>query len=589
MTPEAWTTAIVIVAILAGLAAELAPPSALVFGGVVVLLITDVIDAPEAFSGFSNPAPFTVGALLIVAAAISKTGALRPFTQRLLGTTGHTRRPLLRLLAPVTLASSLMNNIPLVAMMIPDVLAWARRRGADRSRFLLPLSYGAILGGVLTLIGTSTNLVVAGQMSDLGLEPFGFFELGRVGLPLALTGVLTIVLLSPRLLKSRTRSSAELGSGTTDYSIEMEVIPDGPLVGLTVDEAGLRHLEGVFLVSIETEDTFIAPATPSTLLHGRNILRFVGKVDQVLDLDNVRGLRHAVHDQVTELNTRGPTYFTAAIGGGSPLVGKTLKEVGFRSRYQAAVVAVHRAGERVDAKLGEVPLRIGDALVIVSDPGFKDRWASRPDFLLVANLQGEVRPPAPGGGRTLLVLGTMVVLAALGIVPILQASLVAATLLIALRVLSPAEARRALDLDVLGVIAAAFGLAAAVESSGLGHVVAEGMVTSLDVFGPVGVLVGVVLATMMMTELITNNAAALLLLPIALSAAGAADITPRGMAVAVAVAASTSFLTPIGYQTNTMVYGPGGYRFSDYAKMGAPLTLTTIVALAILIPLMYGI
>lgn len=586
MTVDAWLTVLVVVLILVGLIFEVASPAVLVFSGVVVLLLLGVLDAEGALSGFSNPAPFTVGALFVVARAVSKTGAIRPFTQSLMGSTGVVRRPLLRMLVPTTIASGFMNNIPLVAMMIPEISAWARKRGSDVSRFLLPLSYGAIFGGLLTVIGTSTNLVVAGQMSGAGLEPFGFFEVGLVGLPIAIVGIPLIVAVSPRVLR-RAKGDSSPEDNEKGFFVEMEVETKGHLDGKTVDEAGLRHLQGVFLVSVERSDAIIAPANPATVLRGGDQLRFVGRVDQVLDLESIRGLRHAEHDEVKEVTTVGASYFTVAIGGDSPLVGRTLKQIGFRSQYQAAVVAIHRAGERIDAKLGEVPLRTGDALVVISDPGFKARWQNRPDFLLVAELGAEADPVAPGRGRTLIVLAAMVVVAATGILPILHAALAAATLMIVLRVLTPDEARRALDLEVLGVIAAAFGLAAAVEQSGLADTVANGLIDSFGSFGEVGVLVGVVVATVALTELVTNNAAALLMFPIALAASSAAGVEPRGMAIAVAIAASASFLTPIGYQTNTMVYGPGGYQLSHYLKAGMPITLIAITAIVILVPAIY--
>ena len=546
MTGDAWLTALVIALILVGLIVELASPSVLVFTGVVVLLLVGVVDAEGALSGFSNPAPFTVGALLVVARGVSKTGAIRPLTQSLLGVTGSVRRPLLRMLLPTAIASGLVNNIPLVAMMIPEVSAWAKKRGSDVSRFLLPLSYCAILGGLLTIIGTSTNLVVAGQMSDAGLEPFGFFELGVIGLPIAIVGIPLLVAITPKILRRKESKHPGSEDTTKGFFLDMEVVPDGPLDGKNVDDAGLRHLQGVFLVSVDRDDTLIAPATPTTVLRGNDHLRFVGQLDQVLDLESIRGLRHADHDEVRELAAVGASYFTVAIGGDSALVGQTLKQAGFRSQYQAAVVAIHRAGERIEGKLGEVPLRVGDALVVVADPGFKARWQHRSDFLLVAELDEETDPVAPGRGRTLIVLGAMVILAAAGAVPILHAALAAAILMIVLRVLSPDEARRALDLDVLGVIAAAFGLAAATEDSGLADVVADGMVSAFGGFGPIGVLLGVVLATLVLTEFITNNAAALLVFPVAVAASSAAEVDPRGMAVAVALAASASFLTPIG-------------------------------------------
>lgn len=588
MTADAWLTAAVVVAILVALAFELAAPSVLVFSSVVFLLLADVIDAGQALSGFSNPAPFTVGALLIVAGAISKTGAIRPFTQRLLGRTGHVRRPMVRMLLPVTAASGLMNNIPLVAMMIPEISTWARRRKIDASRFLLPLSYGAILGGLLTLIGTSTNLVVAGMMDESGMEPFSFFELGKVGLPLAVAGMVTMVLIAPRLLKGRHSPGNELTTSAREFSIEMEVVSGGPLEHLTVDQAGLRHLEGVFLISVDHGDTIVAPASPDTTLRGGDVLQFVGKVDQVLDLETVKGLRHAVHHEVLgELASSGHAYFTVAIGGDSPLIGRTLKQTGFRSQYQAAVLAIHRAGERIDAKLGEVPLKIGDALIVMSDPGFRARWEAHPDFLLIAGLNDELRPPAPGGRRTLLIVGAMVILAATGVLPILHASLGAALLLVVTGVLTPSEARRNLDLNVLGVIASAFGLAAAVETTGLGQALADGLVTLFGGLGQTGILVAAVVATIALTELITNNAAALLMFPIALGVAPEAGVDPRGMAVAIAIAASASFLTPIGYQTNTMVYGPGGYRISDYFKVGLPMTALAVAAIVVLVPVLY--
>ncbi len=391
MTPEAWITVLVVVLILAGLVAGVASPSVLAFSGVVVLLLLEVIDPSQALSGFSNPAPFTVGALFVVARAISKTGAIRPLTRSLMGHTGNTRRPMLRMLAPTVLGSAFMNNIPLVAMMIPEVSSWARKRGSDAGRFLLPLSYGAIFGGILTLIGTSTNLVVAGQMTDFGLEPFGFFELGQVGLPIAVVGMVALVALAPRFLKGAKSPAATLVEAERDFSIDMTITRDGPLDGVTVEEGGLRHLTGVFLALVDRGDSIVAPARPNTVLRGGDRLRFVGRVDQVLDLQAIKGLEHANQEQISELTVPGASYFTVAIGHDSPLVGQSLREAGFRSKYQAAVVAVHRAGVRLDTKLGDVVVRAGDALIVLADPGFGHRWQNRTDFLVISPLGDRAR------------------------------------------------------------------------------------------------------------------------------------------------------------------------------------------------------
>jgi di/tricarboxylate transporter len=404
---------------------------------------------------------------------------------------------------------------------------------------------------------------------------------------LALFGVIALVALSPRLLKTGRSPGAPLTDEARDFSLDMTVSADGPLDGSTVEAASLRHLSGVFLASVDRGDSTVAPARPSTILRGGDRLRFFGRVDQVLDLQAIKGLEHTNQASIRELTVPGAGYFMVAIGYDSPLVGQSLRNTGFRSRYQAAVVAIHRAGVRLDAKLGDVVLRPGDALIVLTDPEFGRRWRNRPDFLVVSTLDDEIEPVAPGRLRTLLVLGAMVVLAATGVLPILHAALAAALLMIVMRVLTPDEARQALDLDVLGVIAAAFGLATAVEVSGLAGVVSDGLISALGTFGEVGVLLGVVLATVALTELVTNNAAALLMFPIAISSANAAGVDPRGMAVAVAIAASASFLTPLGYQTNTMVYGPGGYRLTDYLKVGLPITIIAVAAVVTLVPVFY--
>ncbi|MDH4118571.1 MAG: SLC13 family permease [Acidimicrobiia bacterium] len=583
---HAWLTLAVVALVLFALVRDLTSPATAVFAGSVLLLVTGVIDTGEAFAGFSNPGPITVAALYVLAAAVEKTGALSPLMRRTLGERGVLRRPLLRLLVPTVGTSAFLNNTPIVAMLVPQVTTWADQRRISASKLLMPLSFGAILGGVITVIGTSTNLVVSGQMEAAGMEPIGFFEIGKIGLPVAILGTILIIALAPRLLPPRRSVREGLEEDSNRFTVEMIVEPGGALDGKTVEAAGLRHLAGVFLAAVDRGDTVIAPVRPETVLRGDNKLRFVGRADEVLDLRSMKGLRSAEEEHLLHLDP-AVRYFEAVIGAESPLVGKTLVDVGFRSRYQAAVLAISRSGQLIDAKLGTVPLRVGDTLIVIADPGFRDRWRHRLDFILVAEMDSA--PPTTSRNAKVvgLTLAALVILAAIGLVPILEGSVVVALLLIGLKILTPDEARRAVDLEVIGVIAAAFGLAAAVESSGLAQIVASGLVSAFDSLGSSGVLLGLVLATVVLTELITNNAAALLMFPIALAASSQAAIDPRGAAIAVAAAASASFLTPIGYQTNTMVYGPGGYRFSDYARLGTPLTVVMVATIVALVPVFW--
>jgi di/tricarboxylate transporter len=591
---EAWLTLAVVVGVVGLLVTERVPPPVAILGGVIVLLVARVVTPAEAFSGFSNPAPITVAALYVLAAGVEKTGALERLTARILGTGADggmsDRRVLARLLVPVAGASAFLNNTPIVAMMAPNVVAWARRVGRSPSPFLIPISFATILGGALTLIGTSTNLVVSGLLEGAGEGPLRLFELTPVTLPLAVVGLAMLILLAPTLLPARRAPSETMREGTRRFTLEMVVEPGGPLDGRTVAEAGLRNLQGSYLVELDRAERAIAPVGPDETLEGGDRLTFAGNVGRMVDLQRLPGLRSAeeVHFP-SAIGGRGRRFFEAVIADGSPLANSTLKEVGFRARYGGAVVAIHRADERLPGKLGEIPLRPGDVLLILASDGFHARWREERDFLVVAPLDGETPPrreKAPIVGVLALALFVTV---GFGVLDILEAALLVAIGLVALRVLTPFEARQAIDLNVLVVIAASFGIGAAIESSGLADRIAEQVVGSLDAFGDVGLLLGILLATVLLTELITNNAAAVLMFPIAMATAAQAGIEPHALAVAIAIGASASFLTPIGYQTNTIVYGMGGYRFGDFVRVGFPLTILAIVVTMALVPVYWSI
>lgn len=585
---EAWLTLVVVVTTVALLVRDVMAPSLAVLGATVTLMIAGVITPEQALAGFSNPAPITVAALFVVARAVEKTGALQPIVAAVLGTRGRGRSGLIRLLAPVAGASAFLNNTPIVAMLAPQVADWAERRGQPASWYLMPLSFAAILGGTITVIGTSTNLVVSGLLEAAGYEPIGMFEITRVGLPLTILGVAAMVVLAPIVLPDRRMARQQLETEMREFSVHMRVEPGGPLVGKTVMEAGLRHLQGVFLAQIERHGNLIAPVAPDTVLEADDLLMFVGRVDTVIDLQITRGLAYAEQKHAVRLDGDHHRFFEAVVSEAGPLAGKTLKEIGFRGRYQAAVLAIHRAGARVNAKLGDVRLKAGDTLLLVSDPEFVDRWRDRSDFLLVAAIAGD----PPTRSRKAWLVGAItfgiVTVAGLGLLPILHSALLGVFALVAFRVLTPQEARSAVDFDVVVLIAGAFGIGAAMTSSGLAQSIASAMIDVFSPWGNVGVLVAIILATVLVTELVTNNAAAVIILPIAMAAATNIGADPRGVAIAVAVAASSSFLTPIGYQTNTMVYGLGGYRFTDYIRLGITLSVLAIVTIVLFAPVSWS-
>ena len=582
MDADAYLTLAVVVLMLGSLALDRVPAAASVLAAMVVLLVSGVIDEEQAFAGFANAAPITVAALYVLARAADKTGLMAPLVRGLLGNRRDTGRGTLgRLLLPSASISAFINNTPLVAMMIPEVSSWAAKRKLSPSRLLLPLSYAAILGGTLTVIGTSTNLVVSGLLEERGGDPIGLFEITKISGPSVLIGLTVLILIVPRLLPDRRGAEGALTEEIREFLVEMEVVPDGRLVGKTVQEAGLRDLEGVYLVEIERAGRAIAPVQPNRELRSGDRLTFAGRSDLVVDLQRTPGLRSTEDKHLLAIDDPQHVFIEAVIGATSPLVGRTLKEAGFRDHYGAAVVAIHRAGERVREKLGSVQLRAGDTLLLLGGRGFKDRWREGRDFLLIARLGGA--PPSATRKAPLVgaVAAGVIVLAAFDVLPIVQLALLAAGIMVAARVLSVSEARNAIDLDVILLIAAAFAVGAAIETTGLAQTLADGLV---DVFGPLGdlgIIFAIVLATTLLTEVITNNAAAAVVLPIALSVGAASGLDPRTIALAIAVTASSSFLTPLGYQTNTMVYGPGGYRFSDFLRAGIPLNLAVVVAITL--------
>jgi di/tricarboxylate transporter len=453
----------------------------------------------------------------------------------------------------------------------------------------MPLSFAAILGGMVTLIGTSTNLVMSGLLEASGREPLGMFELTRVGLPAALGGILLIVLLAPRLLPERRPPRQQAEEAARTFTVQMRVVQSGPLDGKQVAEAGLRQLQGVFLVELERDDETLAPVAPTTVLQGGDRLTFVGQVDTVVDLQSIPGLTSAEESHLIEFDSPRHTFFEAVVGETSGLAGRTLKEADFRERYQAAVVAIHRAGELVRGKLGRIPLQAGDTLLLIADRGFRDRWRDRTDFVLVSRLGG-TPPAAPRKAGVVAAVGVAIVLGAgLGLMPILHLSLLGALALVGLGVLTAGEAKNAVDLEVVVVIATAFGLASALEVSGLADTTATAIDGVIGGLGPGAVLATLMVATIALTSAITNNAAAALMFPLGLSTATDLGLDARAVTIAITLAASTSFLTPIAYQTNLMVYGPAGYRFSDYARLGVPLTIVVVTVVVLLVRWEWGL
>lgn len=576
-------TSAVLVLVIVGLVREVASPAAVLLGGLTALVLGGALPAEPAFAGLSSPATISIAGLFVVARAVRDHAGLDAVLARTLGDGSRAeRRILMRFIPQVMLLSAVTNNTPIVAVGAPVLRSWAERHGVAATKLLMPLSFAAILGGTLTLIGTGPNLVVSSMLTDAGLAPLGFFEMTPIGFPVALIGGAIIVWLGPRVLPDRRTPHEQVASDRRDYTVRLVVEHDGPLDGATLAAAGLRDLPAAYVASVDHGDTSLGPAGPHTVLRGGDELVLVGGIDSVRELLRRPGLREAEHVQTRRLAGEESRLVECVIAAGSDLVGRTAKELAFRGRYGAAIIAIHRAGERVDGKLGTVELRAGDSLLVLSEPAFVERWSEHRDFAVL--VPHTVPEPTDRDRKrrlfTVLTFAGMVVLAASGLVPVVHAIIGACAVLIATRTLTFGRAIAAVDLDIVLIVAAAIGIGAAIVETGLSVRLAEGL-AGLAVAGPVVTVIVIVVATIVLTELITNVAAAALMIPIALDLASLTGVDPRGLALAVTVAASASFLTPLGYQTNTIVYGVGGYRFTDYWRLGLPVTLATITTVVV--------
>jgi len=585
MTLAAGFTLLVVAVTVFFIARDTVSPDVVLGAALVALAASGVIDIETALSGFSNPAIATIAAMFIVAAGLQATGVLEVVSDRLFRGVETLTPALFRTTVSTAAISAFVNNTPVVAMAMPAVGSWSRRTRISPSKILIPTSYASILGGVCTLIGTSTNLVSDGLLRSHGLAGLDFFELARIGVPAAVIGIIYLVFVAPRLLPERV-TLRDLDGDLRRYTAEFEVIEPSVLTGKTVEQAGLRRLPGLFLVSIERETGTIAPVGPGVRLFPADRLTFAGVLETIVDLRKFRGLEPVAEEKRHERPGSAELH-EAVVSQGSPLIGTSIRDANFRGRYNAAVIAVHRHGERIASRLGDIVLRPGDTLLVEAGPGFTRAFRDSRDFYLVSRVDESQPLRHDRMLASVAVLALVVITASLRVFPITIAALGGAILMVALRCLTPGEAKRAVDWSVLIMIGAALGIAQALESSGAAELIGSGIVAAGSGLGPIGVLAGVLIASMVLTELVSNTAAIALMFPIALSAAAQLGIDPRSFLIGATIAASFSFSTPIGYQTNLMVYGPGGYRFRDFTRVGVPLQLILLVLSIGLIPLIW--
>lgn len=568
---------------------DLVRPVIVFFIATVALFAFGIIDSKDLLSGFANEQIVVILLLLILSDVIQKAGMLDLAFRRIFTSGLSYKSFLLRMLPGVAGVSAFVNNTPLVAILIPHVYGWAKKKNISPSKVLMPLSFVTILGGTITLIGTSTNLVVNGFVTDAGMAPLGIFDFAIVGIPVTVLGILFLYFLGSRLLPDRKDALSEFKQKSREYIAEAQVSAQSQHIGKTVESAGLRNLRGLFLIEISRNEQKIKPVSPKEIIQENDVLIFAGATETIIDL--LKSPREfTLPEHPSMLNNDGAEVVEVVVSAESPLIGKTVKETNFRGMYDAAILAVNRNGEKISGKIGDMKLHGGDLLLVITGKDFFSRAEEARDFHIISKIR-EIRHVSKHKAWALGIgMAAAFLLPVFGILQLFQTLLILMCLIVLLKIIKPGELKKGLDIELFVILALSLALGKAISGSGADVLFAGSIIELLHPFNSsVAVLAGIYLVTNILAMLVTNKAAVAITFPIAVATAARLGLDPKPFILAVAFAGCAEFMTPYGYQTNLMVYGPGGYRFRDYLRVGWGLSLLFMISCVLILGYAYNL
>lgn len=566
---------------------ELFPPDVILFSTMSIFLLSGIITVEEAIQGFSNSGVITIALLFIISYCTFNSGILQYVLRNYLRANQKLSLILIKLMIPVASLSAFLNNTPIVAMLTPVVRIWAIRNDIAPSKLLIPLSYATILGGTITLMGTSTNLIIHGLLQQNGYSGFTLFEFAYIGIPISILGVIYMSLIGHHLLPDRKNIDIlqSIEESSKNFIFEISVSKDSYMVGKTIKDANLRKLKNVFLIQIIRSNKTISPVAHDEIIQSNDLLIFSGQVNGINHLLKNGGitLKPESIEFITHYKKGESILIEAVISHNSPLLNSKIKETNFRSLYNAAIIAIRRNNKNITSGIGNLMLKPGDTLLLLTRENFLQTWSNSRDFYLLLDItpKTSIQPTNKIIITSVVLLG-MIGLVSFNIISILKAAMIGVTVLLLTKSISPSEARKSIDWSIIVLMASSIGIGTAVEQSGLTNMIAAIIIQLNGVFGLFGIAILIYLATTILTEILHNLAAAAMMFPIGLSIAMQMGLDPKMFAMLIAISASCSFMTPIGYSTNLIVYGPGGYRFSDYVKVGFLLSIICMISTVII-------